>query len=248
MAEDSTRRVGRGSFLRLATAAAAAAVPACSPGTGGNGAASPSPGASSAPYGALRYFDSTEANTIVAMAERIFPADENGPGATDLHVVEFIDRRLAGAYGYAAKTYKAGPWPKPVTSGHGWQLPVLPRDMYRQALVDIDAHCQKIYNNAFAALPAGQQDDVLGLLEKGQVQTFTAVPADQFFTIFIGDVTRGLFADPMYGGNHNKGGWAFLGFPGDPMAYGDRYAELVTQYDKAYNVTPMALGERGSTS
>jgi hypothetical protein len=44
----------------------------------------------------LRFFNSAQAALITAMAERIFPADKTGPGATDAHVVDYIDGQLAG--------------------------------------------------------------------------------------------------------------------------------------------------------
>ncbi len=234
MSEESKGRVGRASFLRLTGAGAAAvvAVAGCGPtntantsstngGTAnGAGHSGASPMASgdmssmgSAPYGYLRFFNTTEANAVVAMAERIFPASSDGPGATDLHVVDFLDRYLDGPYGWGAKIYKAGPWTQPTTSGHGWQSPALPRDIYRYGLAAVDAWANKKYNNPFAQTSGDQQDTMLHALEKGQVDTFTGYPADAFFGLFLGDVTRGLFSDPFYGGNRNK---ARLGVPGVP--------------------------------
>jgi gluconate 2-dehydrogenase gamma chain len=266
VSEESKGRVGRASFLRLTGAGAAAVVAAAGCTTGantstnggtangaGNTGASPVPSGGDMaamgggqPYGYLRFFNTTEANTVVAMAERIFPASSDGPGATDLHVVDFLDRYLDGPYGWGAKIYKAGPWPQPQTSGHGWQSPAVPRDLYRYGLAAIDAYANAKYNNLFAQTTGDQQDTMLHALEKGQVNTFTSYPADAFFGLLLGDTTRGLFSDPFYGGNRNKGGWAFLGFPGDPMAYGDRYGQLIDQYDKAYTVTPEANGETGT--
>src|SRR5262249_2711108 len=42
----------------------------------------------------LRFFNDAQAKTITAMAERIFLKDAAGPGATDAHVVNYIDGRL----------------------------------------------------------------------------------------------------------------------------------------------------------
>jgi len=267
---ESKGRVGRASFLRLTGAGAAAVVTVAGCNTSNNGqtsqtnggtangagnsAAAPAPGASGesaamgggAPYGYLRFFNTTEANAVVAMAERIFPKTDDGPGATDLHVVDFLDRYLDGPYGWGAKIYKAGPWPQPQTSGHGWQWPALPRDLYRYGLAAVDAYANTKYNNPFASLTGDQQDTIMHALENGQVSTFTEYAADAFFGLFLGDTIRGLFTDPFYGGNRNKGGWAYLGFPGDPMAYGDRYGQLIDQWDKAYDVAPEGNGEMGT--
>src|SRR5215472_530543 len=47
----------------------------------------------------LRFFTDAQALVITAMAERIFPHDETGPGATDAHVLNYIDGRLVSAWG-----------------------------------------------------------------------------------------------------------------------------------------------------
>src|SRR5690625_7213983 len=41
--------------------------------------------------------------------ERIFPEDDNGPGAIGLGVPYFIDKQLAGEYGSNIKDYMKGP-------------------------------------------------------------------------------------------------------------------------------------------
>ena len=82
---------------------------------------------------------------------------------------------------------------------------------------------------------------MLHALEQGKVDTFTAIPAAQFFAMFRQNVLEGLFADPLYGGNANLVGWKWIGFPGDPMAYGDPYGKLIDKFDTPYNVEPKPL-------
>jgi len=67
------------------------------------------------------------------------------------------------------------------------------------------------------------------------------VGLQQFFAIFRQNVLEGLFADPLYGGNANLIGWKWIGFPGDPMAYGDPYGKLIDKFDTPYNVEPKPL-------
>ena len=43
-------------------------------------------------------FTPAEANTLTAILERLFPADENGPGATEIGVLDYLDRALSGPY------------------------------------------------------------------------------------------------------------------------------------------------------
>ncbi len=177
------------------------------------------------------------------MAEHIFPKDASGPGATDAHVVTYIDGRLAGAWGLGAKTYRQGPYVTPADSGHGFQLAMIPRDIYKDALVAINAYCANQYaKSSFDQLTTQQQDDTLHALEGGTVNTFTTVPAATFFAIFRQNVVEGLFADPLYGGNFNLIGWRWIGFPGNPMAYGDPYAAYIDKFDTPYNVAPKPLG------
>lgn len=191
----------------------------------------------------LRFFNDAEAATITAMAERIFPKDASGPGATDAHVVTYIDGRLAGAWGLGAKTYRQGPYVAPADSGHGFQLAMTPRDIYKDALAAINAYCARQFSKpSFDQLTTQQQDDTLHALEGGAVNTFTTVPAATFFAIFRENVVEGLFADPLYGGNFNLIGWKWVGFPGNPMAYGDPYAAYIDKFDTPYNVAPKPLG------
>lgn len=56
--------------------------------------------------------------------ERIFPKDEFGPGAKELAVPYFIDNQLAGAYGYNAREYIAGPHFKGAPT-QGYQTPLV---------------------------------------------------------------------------------------------------------------------------
>ncbi|HYP20417.1 MAG TPA: gluconate 2-dehydrogenase subunit 3 family protein, partial [Chloroflexia bacterium] len=49
-----------------------------------------------------------EARTAAAIFERLFPADEHGPGAVEVGVVVYLDRALAGAYRDKAEAYRVG--------------------------------------------------------------------------------------------------------------------------------------------
>src|SRR5919112_1150996 len=57
---------------------------------------------------ALLVLNSYEARTAAAIFERLFPADEHGPGATELGVLNYLDRALGGAYQDKADTYRLG--------------------------------------------------------------------------------------------------------------------------------------------
>lgn len=190
----------------------------------------------------LRFFNSAQAAVITAMAERIFPADKTGPGATDAHVVDYIDGQLAGAWGWGIRMYLQGPFPTPTSSGFGWQIPQVPRDLYTDALAAIDAYCQQKYQTSFDQLDAKTQDALLTMMSLGKFPM--SVTSVQFFATFYENVREGLFADPIYGGNYNFIGWKWVKFPGNPMAYGDPYANYIDKFNYAYNVAPKGLADQ----
>ncbi len=190
---------------------------------------------------ALVFFSQDEANTVDAMAERIFPADPKFPGAIDLGVTHYLDRRLAGGYGYGEKQYKQAPFLKPPMPGFGWQVPELPREAYRDAIAAIDAYAQNQHGMRFKDLAPEMQDAVLSDVEDGKPATFTILEPKDFFKLFLMHVTEGAFADPLYGGNANVASWKMIGFPGDPMAYGDQYEKYIDRYGVAYDVEPKPL-------
>src|SRR5690606_19393893 len=59
---------------------------------------------------ALMFFTQEQFLITQAATERIFPADENGPGAKDLGVAFFIDHQLAGDWGFNARDYMQPPF------------------------------------------------------------------------------------------------------------------------------------------
>ena len=55
---------------------------------------------------ALLALNSHEAQIAAAVFERLFPADESGPGAIEMGIVTYLDRALAGAYQDKAELYR----------------------------------------------------------------------------------------------------------------------------------------------
>jgi Gluconate 2-dehydrogenase subunit 3 len=81
----------------------AAAVPAVALAQGGVGSAQPPTAAPAATVAVAvdpcQFLNSQERRALEAMAARILPDDELGPGAVEAGAVIFIDRQLAGAWG-----------------------------------------------------------------------------------------------------------------------------------------------------
>ncbi len=138
---------------------------------------------------ALLSLNPYEARTAAAIFERMFPPDENGPGAIELGVVTYLDRALAGAYRDKVEIYRVG-------------------------LAALDQEARQQYDRPFADCGEQQQDTLIGQLEHGTLPDFQAPPPFDFFKLLRMHLQEGLFADPAYGGNRDKQGWRFLGHTG----------------------------------
>jgi len=135
------------------------------------------------------FFNQDDAATVAALAERIMPGAPGKPGAKDAGVVNYIDLALSGAYADL-------------------------QDFYRRGLAQLDGLCQRTYHEAFRRLDAARQDEVIAALEQGRATGFDWPPAEEFFTTLRTHTMEGMFADPIYGGNHDFAGWRLVGFPG----------------------------------
>ncbi|KZC35729.1 MULTISPECIES: gluconate 2-dehydrogenase subunit 3 family protein [Rhodanobacter] len=191
---------------------------------------------------APRYFTAPEWEFLQAAVDRLIPANEDGPGALEAGVPEFIDREMEAAYGHGGFWYMQGPFVPDTPSTLGYQLRFTPRDLYRTAIAAIDDWCRKQHDKDFPALAPEVRDEVLHQLEKGGI-TLEQVPAATFFAQLLQNTKEGYFADPMYGGNRQMGGWKMIGFPG---ARAD-YADWIEQPGKVYPLGPVSIrGERQS--
>lgn len=138
---------------------------------------------------AMLTFNPREARTATALFERLFPADERGPGATEIGVLAYVDQALAGAY--AAQ-----------------------REVYRLGLRALDDAAHARWGGSFADGVAADQDGLLTDLERGVIAGWETPDQRTFFDLLRAHLQEGLFADPLYGGNKDKLGWRTLGHPG----------------------------------
>jgi gluconate 2-dehydrogenase alpha chain len=134
-------------------------------------------------------FSPAEALTATALFERLFPADERSPGATEIGVVAYVDLALAGAYADLRETYRIG-------------------------LLALDAAASSWWGGPFAEGDAAAQDGLLADLERGTVVGWEVPEQRPFFETVRQHLQEGLFADPLHGGNVDKLGWRVLGHPG----------------------------------
>lgn len=167
----------------------------------------------------LRFFTEAEARKVIAAAERIIPADESGPGATQANAAVYIDRQLAGPYGRDKYRYTKGPWIDSVPE-HGYQSNPNPRQIYRAGLKALSAD--------FAKLSAQEQDEALIKIEK-----------TWFFSLLRTHTIEGFLCDPLHGGNAGMIGWQLIGFPGPLMTY--RYA--IEKHGIPFRPPPKSLSQ-----
>ncbi|WP_433630724.1 gluconate 2-dehydrogenase subunit 3 family protein [Halomicrococcus sp. NG-SE-24] len=177
----------------------------------------------------LKYLDVDEARVVQAMASRIVPSDEYGPGAVEAGVLYFIDHQLDSEWGAGDKWYMEPPFVnryEGAIPNQGWQSNLVPREVYRFAVEWIEEYTSEEYDSSFIELSAEQQDEVLLAVQENEVDTFQSIKPQEFFTLFRRNVLEGMYCDPMYEGNREMVGWKLKRFPGSPGALGS-YKQLI---------------------
>lgn len=182
------------------------------------------------------HFTPAEWNTIEAAAARIIPTDHH-PGATEAHVVRFIDRMLAGTQFVFAAADGVGFLRMEGREEQAWAERIQTRrDLYAHGIVELSRLSQQLFSEEFVDLTPAQQDEVLVELSgepKPSKYVFNAPEGDplggapagnqpvnedflEFFPLLILNTRQGFYSDPVYGGNENRIGWAVIGFDGPP--------------------------------
>ncbi|RNC97339.1 gluconate 2-dehydrogenase subunit 3 family protein [Lysinibacillus halotolerans] len=179
---------------------------------------------------ALMFFTPAEYQTAAAAVERIYPEDENGPGAKELGAAVYIDHQLAGQWGNNVKDYRLGAFYKPAEN-QGPQTKLLRKDLFRAGLAALDAYSKENYGAVFTGLEPEQQDEVLTAFSEGKVTLYGNTGSGEFFSLLRTMTIEGVYADPMYGGNNEMKGWAMRKYPGSRMQYvneiqSDEFIEL----------------------
>lgn len=168
----------------------------------------------------LKFFTQSEALIVAAAASRIFPSDEEGPGAREAGVVVFIDRQLAGPWGRDGHRYTHPPFDETAPEEFGNQGPLNPRQIYREGLKQLVG---------FDRLAPAEQDEALKKIEKGA-----------FFNLMRRNTIEGMFCDPQHGGNVDMVGWQLIGFPGPRMS---NFNEVEKYRGEAFRPKPVSLAQ-----
>lgn len=185
------------------------------------------------------YLSADEWAFVMAATARLIPSEGDGPGAIETRVPVFIDRQLAGDFGSADDLYMEGPHVPDADPAFGWQTPLSPAEIYRQAIPAFNAWCETTHGGAFATLEPAQQDAALTALQKGEVGLDAELR--DFFAILLANTKEGYFADPIHGGNHGMQSWVYIGFPGARAAF----REWPERHNIPYPLGPVSIsGER----
>ena len=167
---------------------------------------------------ALEYFTNRADFQLLSQAtERIFPEDENGPGAIGLGVPYYIDHQLASKWGINAKDYRYGPF-YDGERVQGYQSQLKYHQIYDLGIEAIEKHSQATFDKRFIELEGEQQDEVLVALENDKVK-IPGLKSSFFFEILRKSTLEGAYADPLYGGNKDMQGWKMKEYPGVKMMY-----------------------------
>jgi gluconate 2-dehydrogenase gamma chain len=189
------------------------------------------------------YFTADEAAAVEAIADRLIPPDDAGPGGKQAGCAVFIDCQLAGSFGDSRGLYMRPPFANG-TPSQGPQSPIVPKERYRISLAALEDYCKTTFaGKGFVALTALQQDQVLTGLENGAIKLKDG-SGKVFFEAIRANTIEGFFADPIYGGNRDMAGWKLIGFPGVRYDYRDHIAK----HNQPYPLPPVSILGRSDWS
>ncbi|HLS35270.1 MAG TPA: gluconate 2-dehydrogenase subunit 3 family protein [Bacillota bacterium] len=173
-------------------------------------------------------------NVLEAATERIFPEDDNGPGAIGLGVPYFIDKQLAGPYGSNKYDYMQGP-AQEVEGVSTYQTLMTRGEVFLEGLRKLNAESESRHGESFYDLDGEAQDELLSEMESGDIE-LVGVKAQTFFGLLRQMTIEGAYADPLYGGNKDMMGWKMKEHPGVRASYSD-----VIETEEFVDLEPMSL-------
>ena len=125
--------------------------------------------------------DAARTRTLLAVADRLIPTDESGPGALPAGAVEYVGQALAGDYAALLPAYVAG-------------------------LSSLDADARERHGRVFADLEPDEQDDMLRALELGPSAPFFELVRRHVIEGMFGDPSYGGNRDRAGWALHGYGG------------------------------------------
>lgn len=160
-----------------------------------------------------------EAAFVEALVDVMCPADEFTPRGVECGLALFIDRQLAGGFGKGDRLYLRGPI-RPGQPEDGYQLPLTPEQFFKIGVAAADAACHRAHGKLFAELTPPEADAFLNAIGDGKVTDARVSLGEWFNELVYPLFVQACFADPIYGGNHDKVFWKMIGYPGLPAVNG----------------------------
>jgi gluconate 2-dehydrogenase gamma chain len=170
---------------------------------------------------AYRSFSATQVPTVCAIVARLIPTDDNGPGAIEAGVPQYLDRLL----GSDQNTYHSPNNPEQTLM-----------DAYAAGLTAVDAYAQETHGAPFASLSANDQDSILTKMQDNKATGFTP-DSRTFFNLIRANAVDGMFGDPYYGGNVNFVGWDLINFPGIRLGFTEEEQKLDVNIERVHKGT-----------
>lgn len=159
------------------------------------------------------FLTTSEARFLAAFSDVLIPEDEH-PSASQAGVVDFIDLQLAGSFGQGDGLYMRAPFERG-TPQQGYQSPLTPAQLIRQAIAALDAQ-----ETPLVDMDEAGREDLVTRLSEGDID-LGELHAKTVFGELHALTNEGYFADPVYGGNKDYAGWRMVGFPGAHAYYTD---------------------------
>ncbi len=185
------------------------------------------------------FFTRSEDFKVLEQAtERIYPEDDNGPGAIKLGVPYFIDKQLAGDFGSNKRDYMQGPAQKVKDRDESidtYQTLMNRGQVFIEGLRKINAESEKRHDAKFYDIEEEQQNAILQELEDDEFK-LDGVRSRTFFNLLRKMTIEGAYSDPLYGGNKDMQGWKMREYPGVRAGYSD-----LIDSDEFQKLEPLSL-------
>lgn len=144
-----------------------------------------------------QFFTLGEWKTLEAVSRRIMPQQDRHP---PIPLAAYVDHRLV------------------LGIGDGYRYATMPHDgdAWRRGLAALEAEAQARHSLAFHALPPSDQDELLALMQRGELNdpAWQGMPPATFFAHrLVPDITHAYYAHPA--------AWNEIGFggPASPRGY-----------------------------
>jgi len=166
--------------------------------------------------------------------ERIFPEDDNGPGAVELGVPYYIDKQLAGDFGSNKDDYMEAP-KRDLEGADSYQTLMTRGAVFLAGLRKVNSESQNRHDTKFYDLENDQKDEIIQDLVDEKIN-IAGVPSSTFFNLLRKMTIEGAYADPLYGGNRDMKGWKMKEHPGLRASYAD-----LVDSEEFQKLEPMSL-------